>query len=108
LSEGGGYKVHGDGRIFRNFHTEEIVSRERRTGSVTWGKVENGKVIAVRKETNSPTGGIMTTDPVCGMRVDERESEFRTQFAGKKYFFCSEECRKEFEDRPEEYLEVAA
>ena len=42
----------------------------------------------------------MTTDPVCGMRVDERESEFRTQFAGKKYFFCSEECRKEFEDRP--------
>jgi YHS domain-containing protein len=50
----------------------------------------------------------MTTDPVCGMRVDERESEFRTQFAGKKYFFCSEECRKEFEDRPEEYLEIAA
>jgi YHS domain-containing protein len=60
------------------------------------------------KETNSPTGGIMTTDPVCGMRVDERESEFRTQFAGKKYFFCSEECRKEFEERPEEYLEIAA
>jgi YHS domain-containing protein len=60
------------------------------------------------KGTNSPTGGIMTTDPVCGMRVDERESEFRTQFAGKKYFFCSEECRKEFEERPEEYLEIAA
>ncbi len=29
----------------------------------------------------------MTTDPVCGMRVDERESEFRTQFAGKKMLF---------------------
>jgi YHS domain-containing protein len=50
----------------------------------------------------------MATDPVCGMRIDERESEFRTQFAGKKYFFCSEECRKEFEERPEEYLEIAA
>jgi Cu+-exporting ATPase len=50
----------------------------------------------------------MTRDPVCGMRVDETESEFQTQFAGKKYFFCSEECRKEFENQPDEYLEPAA
>ena len=50
----------------------------------------------------------MTTDPVCDRTIDETESEFQTQFAGKKYFFCSEECRKEFEDRPDEYLEIAA
>ena len=50
----------------------------------------------------------MTTDPVCGTTLDEQGSEFRTMFAGKKYFFCSEECRKEFEDRPEEFLEIAA
>jgi YHS domain-containing protein len=53
-------------------------------------------------------GGIMTTDPVCGMRVDEKRAEFQTQFAGKKYFFCSEECRKEFEDQPQDYVETAA
>jgi P-type Cu+ transporter len=50
----------------------------------------------------------MTTDPVCGAIVDKQESEFKTQFAGKKYYFCSEECLKEFEDRPAEYLEMAA
>jgi YHS domain-containing protein len=50
----------------------------------------------------------MTTDPVCGMRVDDKNPEFQTQFAGKKYFFCSDECRKEFEERPEEYVETAA
>jgi P-type Cu+ transporter len=50
----------------------------------------------------------MTTDPVCGTTIDEKESEIQTQFAGKRYFFCSEECRKEFEDRPDEYLDVAA
>jgi YHS domain-containing protein len=50
----------------------------------------------------------MTTDPVCGTTVDERDSEFKTQFAGKKYFFCSDECRKEFEERPDEYLVEAA
>lgn len=46
-------------------------------------------------------------DPVCGVPVDER-SQFHTQFAGKKYFFCSEDCRKEFEAEPDEYVETAA
>jgi YHS domain-containing protein len=50
----------------------------------------------------------MTMDPVCGTRVDDKRAEFQTQFAGRNYFFCSEECRKEFEADPNEYLEVAA
>lgn len=50
----------------------------------------------------------MTTDPVCGMKVDENNSEFVTKFAGKKYAFCSEDCQKEFEKRPEEFVEAAA
>jgi P-type Cu+ transporter len=47
------------------------------------------------------------TDPVCGRKIDEN-TEFQARFAGKKYVFCSEECRKEFEERPEEYVETAA
>jgi YHS domain-containing protein len=47
------------------------------------------------------------TDPVCGRKIDEN-TEFQARFAGKKYAFCSEECRKEFEERPEEYVETAA
>ena len=50
----------------------------------------------------------MTKDPVCGMKVDENRSEFHTQFAGKKYFFCSDECRKEFEAEPDAYVETVA
>jgi YHS domain-containing protein len=50
----------------------------------------------------------MTTDPVCGMTVNDKNTQFQTQFAGRKYFFCSEECRKEFEERPEEFVETAA
>jgi xanthine dehydrogenase accessory factor len=50
----------------------------------------------------------MTTDPVCEMKVDERESEFQAQFAGKKYFFCSEECRQAFQADPDEYAAAAA
>ncbi|HEY6337044.1 MAG TPA: YHS domain-containing protein [Candidatus Sulfotelmatobacter sp.] len=50
----------------------------------------------------------MNIDPVCGMTIDEVQPEFQSMFAGKKYSFCSEECRREFEERPEEYLETAA
>ena len=51
---------------------------------------------------------VMTQDPVCGMDVDEKNAEFQTQVAGKKYFFCSEECKKEFQEKPEDFVETAA
>ncbi len=50
----------------------------------------------------------MTNDPVCGMRVNEEATEFHTLFAGKKYHFCSAECREEFEDQPADYVEPTA
>ncbi|PYX50128.1 MAG: hypothetical protein DMG79_06750 [Acidobacteria bacterium] len=50
----------------------------------------------------------MTTDPVCGMKVDDKNPEFQAMFAGKKYTFCSEECRKTFEQQPDEYVQTAA
>ena len=61
-------------------------------------------------QEQNPEGRLsgMTTDPVCGMKVDENNSEFVTKFAGKKYVFCSEQCQKEFEKRPEEFVETAA
>lgn len=75
--------------------------------------MENGDNVArawVKAKFNLEMEGSisMTTDPVCGMRVDDHRGEFQTQFAGKKYFFCSDECRKEFEAEPDVYVETAA
>jgi YHS domain-containing protein len=50
----------------------------------------------------------MTTDPVCGLKVDDKNPQFESQYAGKKYVFCSDECKREFEDKPEEFVETAA
>jgi P-type Cu+ transporter len=50
----------------------------------------------------------MTTDPVCGMKVDESSAEHQTKHAGKKYFFCSEECNNEFEKPPQDFLKSCA
>jgi YHS domain-containing protein len=44
------------------------------------------------------------TDPVCGMKVDDQLSGSKTQYQGSTYFFCSDECKKKFEQKPELYL----
>ena len=80
-------------------------------GSVTWRGCEKGWLFAYRwvnAGSELSQGGEMTTDPVCGMEVDEKQSEVQMMFAGKKYFFCSDECRKEFAERPDEFVETAA
>ena len=39
----------------------------------------------------------MATDPVCGMEVDDKSSDaIIAVVSGKKYFFCTNECRDEF------------
>ena len=63
--------------------------------------------LAQERQTLNREVKIMT-DPVCGRNIEETNPEFQARFAGKKYVFCSEECRKEFEERPEEYVETAA
>ena len=45
----------------------------------------------------------MSVDPVCGMKVDEKKAQFNTQFAGRNYSFCSQECKREFESDPDRY-----
>jgi Cu+-exporting ATPase len=49
----------------------------------------------------------MVTDPVCEMKVDE-DSNIKTEYNGKTYRFCSEECKEVFETDPEIYAKSAA
>lgn len=50
----------------------------------------------------------MVTDPVCGMKVDERNSTISADYKDKKFHFCSEECKEVFETNPEPYAQNAA
>lgn len=49
-------------------------------------------------------GGIMAVDPVCGVHVDERAAEpseeFTAEYGGEKFYFCSEDCKRTFEQSP--------
>lgn len=43
-------------------------------------------------------------DPVCGMEFDESQAEAQATHNGQAYYFCSEDCRKTFEENPEEFV----
>ena len=49
----------------------------------------------------------MAKDPICNMEVDDQTAAFKSQYGSQTYYFCSEECREQFELRPEQYARVA-
>ena len=46
----------------------------------------------------------MTTDMVCGIEVGEKETEFFSEYKGKKYYFCGKNCKGAFEKDPKKYV----
>jgi YHS domain-containing protein len=54
-------------------------------------------------------GGIMVTDPVCGMEIEEIDvpESLQAEFEGKMYYFCSPECRLEFEQNRRHFVHAA-
>jgi YHS domain-containing protein len=47
-------------------------------------------------------------DPVCGMDLEESadaagEDPEKAEHNGTTYYFCSEECRKQFESNPQQF-----
>lgn len=44
-------------------------------------------------------------DPVCGMEV--KEGEIFSEYKENKYYFCSQTCKKKFEQDPEKYVKLS-
>jgi len=45
----------------------------------------------------------METDVVCGMKVDPANAPAKSQYNGQTYYFCSTECKKQFDADPQRY-----
>ncbi|MBX9792600.1 MAG: YHS domain-containing protein [Pirellulales bacterium] len=43
-------------------------------------------------------------DPVCGMRISRSSAGARTDYKGHSYFFCTDDCRRQFEEEPLRYV----
>ncbi len=46
----------------------------------------------------------MAIDPVCGMEVDDGSTKDRVAHEGTTYYFCSQDCKDEFEASPQDYI----
>jgi len=38
------------------------------------------------------------------MEVEERKTQHQSKFDGETYYFCSEDCKTEFDIAPEDYI----
>lgn len=45
----------------------------------------------------------MTTDPVCGMQINESDVTEASMYHGKTYYFCSKTCKDTFDKDPAKY-----
>jgi Cu(I)/Ag(I) efflux system membrane fusion protein len=53
--------------------------------------------------------GPVATDPACGMEVDETRAAAagrRSEYAGKTYYFCAEDCKKRFDAEPAKFVQA--
>jgi YHS domain-containing protein len=46
----------------------------------------------------------MARDPVCGMDVDEKTAQHKSEYQGQTYYFCAPGCKRAFDKEPEKYL----
>lgn len=47
-------------------------------------------------------------DEVCGMSIKRDGAAAEMSFQGKRYFFCSDRCRRKFEENPGWYVPLKA
>ncbi len=46
----------------------------------------------------------MAKDPVCGMEIEQQDAVGSAEHQGVKYYFCSDDCKEEFEADPAGYV----
>lgn len=47
-------------------------------------------------------------DPVCGMIIEDGDAVGTSDYEGKRYYFCSNDCKKEFDENPGDYADQAS
>jgi YHS domain-containing protein len=46
----------------------------------------------------------MAVDPVCKMTVDEKATQWKSEYKGVIYYFCAPGCKKAFDKNPVKYV----
>ncbi len=75
---------------------------------VVWWVINSNSDSADAEPTGDPTAtskdDATVTDPVCGMTVETETASAEADYHGDPYHFCSEICKDQFKEDPEQYL----
>ena len=58
------------------------------------------------KYLEAPRSIELMRDVVCGMTVDEKSVNYKTELEGKSFYFCSQRCMTEFKANPGKYVKM--
>jgi YHS domain-containing protein len=50
----------------------------------------------------------MAQDQVCGCEVDETAAQFKSEFEGRTYYFCTAGCKAKFDSDPSRWAREPA
>ena len=50
----------------------------------------------------------MVKDPVCGMEIDPKSAFATREHMGQVFYFCSENCTKQFDANPHQYMHISS
>jgi Cu(I)/Ag(I) efflux system membrane fusion protein len=62
------------------------------------------RMTAGQADQGTPGPGEIVVDPVCGMEVSPAKAAGRSEYKGKTYYFCSDHCKRKFDQNPEAVL----
>ena len=50
---------------------------------------------------------VQVKDPVCGMMIDRDTAADKSQYQGRTFYFCSAECKRQFDAAPDRFAATA-
>ena len=45
----------------------------------------------------------LAKDLICGMDVDEKTAQWKSEYKGNTYYFCAERCKQVFDKQPDHF-----
>jgi YHS domain-containing protein len=67
---------------------------------------QHGEATEEHMHTHGEEDGTVV-DPVCGMKIKKSDAKATTEYNGKTYYFCMEDCLEKFKKDPAKYAQKA-
>ena len=68
------------------------------------GAVGDADIALLSSHDRSIIMASSTIDPVCGMTVEPEDAAAESEYQGRTYYFCCQDCKRMFDEDPTNYV----